>query len=125
MCLPGRAGAAAGWQKHPGKHARLYIGQLEEVRCLERGEVFTQLQLRYRLPGTVRADVMVKFYEAMPRVDFCLQLGKTLSSDIESVFLPPEFAFAGQQLVYPQGWRSLPPRCGSASGNLHGVLYVG
>ena len=108
-----------------GKHARLYIGQLEEVRCLERGEVFTQLQLRYRLPGTVRADVMVKFYEAMPRVDFCLQLGKTLSSDIESVFLPLSLHLPDSSLYIRKGWRSLPPRCGSASGNLHGVLYVG
>ena len=41
-----------------------------------------------RLPGTVKADVLVKFYEALPRVDFRLQLGKTLSSEIESVFLP-------------------------------------
>ncbi len=71
-----------------GKHARLYIGQLEEVRCLERGEVFTQLQLRYRLPGTVRADVMVKFYEAMPRVDFCLQLVKPCPRTSKAYFCP-------------------------------------
>ena len=92
-----------------GKHARLYIGQLEEVRCLERGEVFTQLQLRYRLPGTVRADVMVKFYEAMPRVDFCLQLGKTLSSDIESVFLPLSLHLPDSSLYIRKGGEAFRP----------------
>lgn len=71
-----------------GKHAKLYAGELEEITCLEQGVVFTQLRFRFRLPGTVCADVFVKLYEDMPRIDFHLQLGKTLSSDIESVFLP-------------------------------------
>ena len=86
-----------------GKHARLHIGTLEEISCLEQGDVFTQLRLRYNLPGTVRADVYVKLYEVMPRIDFCLQLGKTLSSDIESVFLPLSLNLPDSSLYIRKG----------------------
>lgn len=71
-----------------GKNAELHIGSLEEIVCMERGEVFTQLKLKFKLPGTIKADVILKLYEAIPRIDFTLQLGKTLSTDIESIFLP-------------------------------------
>lgn len=79
-----------------GPHAVLTAGKLEEVLCQEHGEVFTLLRLRFTLPGTVRADVLLKLYENLPRIDFTLELGKTLSSDIESIFLP-------LSLDYPQG----------------------
>lgn len=71
-----------------GKHAKLHIGRLEEILCLEHGAVFTRLRLRYSLPGTILADVYVKLFEEAPRIDVSLQLGKQLSRDIESVFLP-------------------------------------
>ena len=83
-----------------GQHAVLSVGRLEEVRCVERGEIFTELRLCFSLPGTVRADVLVKFYEDIPRIDFTLQLGKTLSDDIESVFLPLTLDLGGERMVY-------------------------
>ncbi|MBS5671290.1 MAG: hypothetical protein KHX25_04310 [Firmicutes bacterium] len=92
-----------------GKHARLYVGELEEVSCVERGSVFTQLRMRFRLPGTVRADVFVKLYEAMPRIDFHLQLGKTLSSDIESVFLPLSLQLPDSSLYLRKGSEAFRP----------------
>lgn len=92
-----------------GKHARLYIGELEEISCVDRGPVFTQLRLRYSLPGTVRADVFVKLYEEMPRIDFRLQLGKTLSSDIESVFLPLSLNLPQNELFLRKGAEAFRP----------------
>ncbi len=92
-----------------GKHARLYTGELEDVSCVEHGEVFTELRLRYSLPGTVRADVFIKLYEELPRVDFRLQLGKTLSSDIESVFLPLGAAQDGESLYLRKGAEAFRP----------------
>ena len=86
-----------------GKHSRLYAGELEEVACMERGPVFTLLRLRYSLPGTVRADVFLKLYEDMPRIDFRLELGKTISSDIESVFLPLSLDLPDSQLYLRKG----------------------
>ena len=107
--VSGRAGTADHWQKYSGKHAKLYIGELEEVSCLERGHVFTQLRMRFRLPGTVRAGVFMKFYEAIPRIDFHLQLGKTLSSDIESVFLPLSLHLPDSSLYIRKGSESFRP----------------
>ena len=76
-----------------GAHAKLFAGDLEQIDCLERGDVFTVLCLRWRLPGTIRADVVLKFYEEIPRIDFKLMLGKTLSLDMESVYLPMSLSF--------------------------------
>ena len=86
-----------------GVHASLYTGDLLEVRCKERGPIFTLLCLRYALPGTVQADVYIKLYEDLPRIDFTLQLGKTLSSDIESVFLPLSLNYPGRRYVVRKG----------------------
>lgn len=88
-----------------GKHARIYAGELEAVDCVERGPIFTLLRLRYSLPGTVRADVYVKLYETLPRIDFRLELGKTISSDIESVFLPLNLRLPDSQLYLRKGGR--------------------
>lgn len=92
-----------------GKHAQLHIGKLEEITCLEHGVVFTQLRFRFSLPGTVRADVFVKLYEDMPRIDFHLQLGKTLSSDIESVYLPLSLNISGSELYLRKGAEAFRP----------------
>ncbi len=92
-----------------GRHARLYPGTLEEITCAQRGPVFTLLRLRYRLPGAIHADVLVKFYEAMPRVDFQLELGKTISTDIESVFLPLSLSFPDSRLYLRKGAEAFRP----------------
>ncbi|MGN1015697.1 MAG: hypothetical protein ACI4PL_01755 [Faecousia sp.] len=92
-----------------GKHAQLHIGKLEEISCLEHGAVFTQLRFRFSLPGTVRADVFVKLYEDMPRIDFHLQLGKTLSSDIESVYLPLSLNIPDSELYLRKGTEAFRP----------------
>ena len=83
-----------------GKHAALFTARLEEIVCRTRGEVFTELELRYTLPGTVHCSVFLKLYEGAPRVDFRLELGKTLSADIESVFLPLGLSLEDAQSLY-------------------------
>ena len=83
-----------------GKHAALFTARLEEIVCRTRGAVFTVLELRYTLPGTVHCSVFLKFYEGAPRVDFRLELGKTLSADIESVFLPLSLSLEDAQSLY-------------------------
>lgn len=83
-----------------GKHAALFTARLEEIVCRTRGAVFTELELRYTLPGTVHCSVFLKLYEGAPRVDFRLELGKTLSADIESVFLPLSLSLEDEQSLY-------------------------
>lgn len=92
-----------------GEHAQLSIGELMEIECLERGEVFTQLRLRYALPGTLHADVVLKLYEALPRIDFTLELGKTLSTEIESIFLPLTLNFENAALYARKGAEAYRP----------------
>lgn len=114
-----------------GQHARLDEGVLENIDCLERGPVFTSLRLRYTLPGTVHADVILKLYEALPRIDFKLELGKTLSTDIESIFMPltlniPEsciYARKGTEAFRP-GTDQLPGTCMEYTMSDDGLAYV-
>ena len=116
-----------------GPHAVLTAGRLTEVRCEEHGPVFTRLRLVYALPGTVRADVAVTLYEAVPRIDFALQLGKTLSSDIESVFLPLTLELGGAQALwaekgsepYRPGLDQLPGTCMEYTMSDTGIAFVG
>lgn len=108
------------------------LGEKSPALCVEHGEVFTELRLCYRLPGTVKADVLVKFYEALPRVDFRLQLGKTLFSEIESVFLPMSLSLDGGQSLYLKkggeafrpGVDQLPGTCMEYSMSDDGLAYV-
>ena len=86
-----------------GKHAETYIGQLMEVSCMEHGPVFTQLRLKYKLEGTVKADVLIKLYEDIPRIDFTLELGKTISEDVESVFMSFNLNRTGSDTVLRKG----------------------
>ena len=92
-----------------GKHAKLYVGELEEIICEERGTVFTVLRFRYTLPGTVHADVVVKLFAEIPRIDFKLELGKTISSDIESVFLPLSLQMEESNLYIKKGEEAFRP----------------
>ena len=116
-----------------GQHAVLSAGKLEEVRCEEHGPVFTQLRLCYTLPGTVKADVIVKLYEGVPRIDFTLQLGKTISSDVESVFLPMTLDLGGNRELwlkkgsepYRPGVDQLPGTCMEYTMSDDGLAFVG
>lgn len=92
-----------------GRNAEVHAGKLEEVLCCEHGPVFTIMKLRYTLPGTVHACVYLKFYEAVPRIDFRLELGKTLSSDIESVYLPMTLNYADRALWMRKGTEAYRP----------------
>lgn len=88
-----------------GKHAETHIGKLMEITCMEHGPVFTQLRLHYSLAGTVKADVLLKLYEAIPRIDFTLELGKTISDEVESVFLSLGLNRLGNETVLRKGAR--------------------
>lgn len=88
-----------------GQHAETHIGRLLEVKCLEQGPIFTQLRLCYQLPGTVKADVLLKLYKAIPRIDFTLELGKTISDEVESVFLSLDLNRPSSETVLRKGGR--------------------
>lgn len=92
-----------------GEHAQLYVGRLEEVIRQERGPVFTVLRLKFTMEGSVHTEVVLKFFNEIPRVDFSLELGKTISSDIESVYLPLDLAFEDSSLYLRKGTEAFRP----------------
>ena len=71
-----------------GLHAKQFQGELTDVRILDQGPVFVRTELIFRLEGTYHCSVILKLYRALPRLEFTLRMAKTLSEDIESVYLP-------------------------------------
>ena len=116
-----------------GKHAKLYTAQLEEIVCKERGDVFTILELKYTLTGTIHCSVFLKLFEAVPRIDFRMELGKTISTDIESVFLPLSLSLEENQSLYLKkgaeafrpGVDQLPGTCMEYYMSDDGLAFVG
>ena len=88
-----------------GQHAEQFPAVLEEVICEERGPVFTTLRLRGSMVGSVHCDVVLKLYEELPRIDLRVELGKTLSTDIESVYVPVTLDLPGHELWLRKGGR--------------------
>ncbi|MCI5924177.1 MAG: hypothetical protein SOR38_10345 [Oscillospiraceae bacterium] len=71
-----------------GQHAKLYQGELSDVEVLDQGAVFVTVKLTFKLEGTYHSAVIIKLYRDLPKFTFKYQIAKTLSEDIESVFLP-------------------------------------
>ncbi len=112
-----------------GKHAELFVGRLCEIECVERGKIFTLLRFAFALPGSIHTEVYLKLFEEMPRIDFRLELGKTISSDIESVFLPLSLSCETLWLrkgaeAYRPGVDQLPGTCMEYSMTDDGLAYV-
>lgn len=71
-----------------GLHAEQHQGTLRDVRILDHGAVFDRIELVFALKGTRHSSIIIKMYRKMPRIEFTYQIAKTLSEDIESVYLP-------------------------------------
>lgn len=71
-----------------GLHAAQYQGILQDIRILDHGAVFDRIELIFELEGTRHSSVIIKMYRQLPRLEFTYRIAKTLSEDIESVYLP-------------------------------------
>lgn len=71
-----------------GLHAARHQGVLQGVEVTDHGEIFDRVRFTFSLEGMRRAALILKMYRSLPRVEFTLQLAKTLSDDIESIYLP-------------------------------------
>ncbi|HIS77607.1 MAG TPA: hypothetical protein IAB51_12545 [Candidatus Merdivicinus excrementipullorum] len=115
-----------------GQHAKLYTGELQEVVCREHGPVFTLLELKFKLEGAIHCSVWIRFYENMPRIEWKLELGKTISMDIESVFLPLDLQMEDRTLWIRKGTEAFRPGIDQLPGSGmeyymsdDGLAYVG
>ncbi len=71
-----------------GLHAEQYQGDLKDIKVLENGPVFAKVELEFELKGTYHSSVILKMYKKLPKIDFTYRIAKTLSEDIESIYLP-------------------------------------
>lgn len=114
-----------------GKNASITAAVLTDVTCLERGPVFTELAFRFRMPGSSGCRVVVRLYEQLARIDFRLELAKSLCEDMESVLLPLSVALPGSQVwlqkgteAFRPGLDQLPGTCMDYSMSDDGVAFV-
>lgn len=92
-----------------GLHAKQYQGDLTDIRILDHGPVFSKVKLTFALEGAYHCDVMIKMYRELPRIEFACRLAKTLSEDIESVYLPLSLRLPEAQLYIRNGGVSMRP----------------
>lgn len=71
-----------------GLHAQQEIGKMQSVEVLEHGEIFDTVRFQFSLSGTSHTAVLIQFYHNLPRMEFTLQIAKTLNEEIESIYLP-------------------------------------
>lgn len=71
-----------------GLHAIQYQGVLQEIKILDHGLIFDRIELIFGMEGTYHNSVIIKMYKQLPRVEFTYRIAKTLSENIESIYLP-------------------------------------
>lgn len=114
-----------------GKHAQCHAGVMQEISVVERGHVFTTIKFVYDLPGTIHCCVFVKFFNDIPKIDFKLQIGKTISTDIESVYMPLSLELNDKQVYIKKGTEAfrpgvdqIPGTCMEYYGTDAGLVYT-
>jgi hypothetical protein len=114
-----------------GLNCKRYFANLDSVDFIESGDIFTAIQLNFTLEGTLFCKEIIKIYNDLPQIDFTLQLAKTLSTDIESVFLPLDINRDGTT-YFDKGNRPFRPGVDQIPGTCmeyyllsSGIAYVG
>lgn len=90
-------------------HAEEFAGILTSVNVIDRGEVFINLELEFKLEGTEKCMVLVKLYREMPRIDFTLRIAKKISDNIENVFMPINLELANREVYIKKGTEPFRP----------------
>ncbi|MCI9273707.1 MAG: hypothetical protein HFE39_07105 [Clostridiales bacterium] len=115
-----------------GLHAKQYQAQLVDVKTLDAGPVFLTVELCYQLEGTYHSSVILKLYRQLPRIDFKYQVAKTLSEDIESLYLPLALQTQDTETVIQKGGVLMRPGVDQIPGTCmeyyvadNGVVYQG
>lgn len=115
-----------------GAHAELFAAKLESVSIVEQGPVFILADFGFALEGTTHCTVRVKLFRHLPRIDFALRTAKTISTDVESMFMPialnqPKSTFwikKGAEAFRP-GMDQLPGTCMEYWMSDSGAAYCG
>ena len=92
-----------------GLHAVQYQGVLKDIRILDHGPVFDRTELVFDLEGTYYSSVIIKMYRQLPRIEFTYRIAKTLSQNIESIYLPLSLDLPGSGLHIHNGGVAMRP----------------
>ncbi|GFI24526.1 hypothetical protein IMSAGC011_03327 [Lachnospiraceae bacterium] len=113
-----------------GLHAMQYQGVLQEIKILDHGLVFDRVELVFELEGTYHSSVIIKMYRRLPRLEFTYRIAKTLSEDIESIYLPLSLNLPESTLYIHNGGVAMRPGIDQLPGSNmeyymtdQGVLY--
>lgn len=92
-----------------GLHAEQYQGDLTDVKILDHGPVFTKVELIFTLEGTYHSSVVIKMYRHLPKIEFSYRVAKTLSEDIESLYLPLSLNLPDAEVMIQNGGVTMRP----------------
>ena len=115
-----------------GLHGVQCQGRLQDIKILDHGPVFDRVELVFDLEGTLHSSVILKLYRHLPRLEFTCRIAKTLSEDIESVYLPLCLDLPGSSIHIHNGRAAMRPGVDQLPGtNMEyyiadeGLLYQG
>lgn len=92
-----------------GLHAIQYQGELQEIKILDHGLIFDRIELIFGMEGTYYNSVIIKMYKQLPRVEFTYRIAKTLSENIESIYLPLSLNLPDSTLYIHNGGVAMRP----------------
>ena len=106
--------------------------QLTDIQVLAKGPVYSSVRLCYEMPGALHCAVILKLYQHLPRVVFTLQMAKTLSEDMENIYLPLTLCHGDCQRYIEKGGVPMRPGLDQLDGSCmdyyvtdNGLLYLG
>ena len=71
--------------------------------------MFDRVELVFELEGTYHSSVIIRLYRQLPRIEFTYQVAKTLSTDIESLYMPLSLELPGSSLHIHNGGVAMRP----------------
>ncbi len=114
-----------------GKHAKKDIAKLKDVKIIDKGDVFTTVELIYDLKGTYKSSVIITLYSEIPRIGFKYKIAKTLSDEVENIMLPLALNYSSEMYVdksdvcFKPGVEQIPGTCMEYYLIDNGVVYLG
>lgn len=115
-----------------GLHGKQYQGDLKAIHILDHGPVFDRVELEFAMEGTYHCSVIIRMFRNLPKIEFTCRIAKTLSEDIESVYLPLSLDLPEASVYIQNGGVSMRPGIDQLPGSNmeyyiadEGLLYQG
>lgn len=108
------------------------FGELTDIRILENGMLYAQVELDYRLDGTQLCSIILTAYKSIPRITIDLRLHKDSVWEPENLYLSLPFAKKGKMTYMDKAGAVFRPRIDQIPGTCtdfyavqNGAVFVG